>query len=148
MLRRVTGRRRAASVVEFAMVAPILLLLIFGLIVGGLGVFRYHQVASLSREAARHASVRGLDYHRETNQPAATQESIRDEVVLAKAAGLDKTKLTTTVTWNASNAPKEVKQDLTVKTNIVTVTVSYNWLPEAYFGGVTLTSTSRMPMSH
>jgi hypothetical protein len=124
------------------------MLLIFGLIVGGLGVFRYHQVASLSREAARYAAVRGLDYYRETGNPAATKESIRDEVILAKAAGLDKSKLTSDVTWDSSNAPKEVKQDLTVKINVVTVTVSYQWMPEAYFGGVTLTSTSHMPMSH
>ena len=41
--------------------------------------------ASLAREAGRHAAVRGLDYHRETGNPAATQESIHQEVVRARS---------------------------------------------------------------
>jgi hypothetical protein len=32
-------------------------------------------------------------------------------------------------------------------TNTVTVTVSYNWIPEAFLGGITLTSTSTVPMT-
>lgn len=148
MVCNVIRRRPGASTVEFAVVAPVLLLLIFGLVVGGLGIFRYHQVASLAREAARYASVRGIDYHRELDKPAATQDSIRDEVVLANAAGLDKSRLTTEVTWNSSNMPKEMRADKTVKINVVTVKVSYHWMAEAYFGGITLSSTSKMPMSH
>jgi Flp pilus assembly protein TadG len=148
MSRNTTSRRRGATVVEFAAVAPVLVLIVFGLVVGGLGIFRYHQVASLSREAARYASVRGMDYSRETGNPAATQSSIHQNIVLAYAAGLDKTKLSSTVTWNSSNAPKNVTQTMVVTTNIVTVKVSYTWVPEAIFGGITLTSTSKMPMSH
>jgi hypothetical protein len=30
----------------------------------------------------------------------------------------------------------------------VTVTLTYNWVPEAFAGGVTLSSTSVMPMSY
>jgi Flp pilus assembly protein TadG len=147
MLLRATGKRRGATVVELAAVAPILMLLLFGLIVGGLGVFRYHQVAALAREAARHASVRGIDYARETGKPAATQDSIRKEVVEANAGGLDPAYLTVQVTWDKSNAPKNMNPDLTATTNVVTVTVTYRWLSEAYFGGITLTSTSKVPMS-
>jgi Flp pilus assembly protein TadG len=140
--------RRGAAVVEFAFVAPLLFLLIFVLIVGGLGIFRYHQVASLAREAARYASVHGLDYARETRQPAATQTSILKDVVLPNAVGLDPSRLTCAVTWDKSNAPKYPAPDGTVITNVVTVTVSYQWVPEAYLGGITLSSTSTMPMSH
>lgn len=147
MSRRTNLRRRAATTVEFAAVVPVLLLLLFGLVVGGLGIFRYHQVAHLAREAARYASVRGLDYSRETGNPPATQESIYHHVVLANAAGLDPTCLTCEVTWDTSNAPKRVNADMSVTTNVVEVTVSYKWFPEAYFGGVTLKSKSRMPMS-
>ena len=50
--------RRGAAVVEMAVVAPLVVLFLFGLIVTGLGVFRYNQTAYLAREAARYASVR------------------------------------------------------------------------------------------
>jgi hypothetical protein len=32
--------------------------------------------------------------------------------------------------------------------NNVTVTLTYRWVPEAYLGGITLSSTSVMPMSY
>jgi hypothetical protein len=32
--------------------------------------------------------------------------------------------------------------------NTVTVTLTYTWVPEAFLGGVTLSSTSVMPMSY
>lgn len=147
MFLKTNHRRPGASALEFAMIAPVLMLFLFGLVVGALGIFRYHQVASLAREAARYASVRGLDYERETGKPAATEQSIRDEVVLYNAVGLDPSQLTCTVTWDESNLPKRFLPDNRVLTNVVIVTVSYRWLPEAYFGGVTLTSTSKMPMS-
>jgi Flp pilus assembly protein TadG len=147
MLHRVTHRRRGASALEFALISPALMALLIGLVVGGLGIFRFHQVSSLAREAARYASVHGLDYSRETDQPAATQESIRDEVVLARSAGLRPELLICTVTWDESNAPRRVLADMTVVNNVVIVTVSYQWVPEAYFGGIRLSSTSRMPMS-
>ena len=38
-------RRRAATTVEAAFVYPVMFFLLFGLIVGGLGVFRYQTVA-------------------------------------------------------------------------------------------------------
>jgi Flp pilus assembly protein TadG len=147
MLRRTPRPRSGAAALEFAIVSPVLMLFLFGLVVGGLGIFRYHQVASLAREASRYASVHGLDYERETGQPAATEESISRDIVRANAAGLDPNKLTCSVTWDQSNLPKQFLPDKTVRTNVVIVTVSYRWLPEAYFGGITLTSTSKLPMS-
>ena len=59
--------------------------------------------------------------------------------------------LTYSVTWSTSNAPYHtviVNNQTMHVANTVSVTVSYNWVPEAYFGGVTLTSTSVMPMSN
>jgi Flp pilus assembly protein TadG len=148
LLRTAHNPRRAATTVEFAVACPVAMLLVFGLIIGALGVFRYQQVANLAREAARWASVHGSEYQRETHQPAATQASIYRDVVLPRAAGLDSSQLQCTVTWNRNNAPTyEVSRDVVV-TNIVTVTVTYQWVPEAYLGGITLTSTSRVPMSY
>jgi len=147
-MRRNKSRRRGASLVEFAMVAPVLILVLFRLIIGGLGVFRYHQVAGLAREAARYAAVRGLDYARETDRPAATQQSVYDEVVKANATGLDPSRLTCAVTWDRSNAPTQFLPDKTAVGNVVIVTVSYQWLPEAIFGKATLSSTAKVPMSY
>jgi hypothetical protein len=38
--------------------------------------------------------------------------------------------------------------DVVAVRNTVSVTVSYPWIPEAFLGGVALTSTSVMPMSY
>ena len=138
MLLRSTRKRRGATIVECAMVYPVTLLLLIGLIVGGLGVFRYQQVASLAREAARYASVRGTRYAQSTGKAAATQQTIFEEVVKTRAVGLDPNRLTCTVTWNPSNRPG----------SDVTVLVSYDWIPEAYLGAITLSSTSTMRVSY
>ena len=57
MIRRNSDKRRAALAVEMAVVLPVLLFLLLMLIVGGIGVFRYQQVACLAREGARWGSV-------------------------------------------------------------------------------------------
>jgi Flp pilus assembly protein TadG len=52
--------RKAASAVEFAFVAPILLLLLFGIVGYGYVFGVYHGIQQIASEAAR-ASVSGLD---------------------------------------------------------------------------------------
>ena len=140
--------RPGALTVEFAMISPLLFLLLIGLVVGGLGVFRYQQVASLAREGSRYASVRGTEYAADTKLPVATQASVYKEVVLARAVGLDPNALSCTVTWDKYNSPQTVYPDKTVVGNIVSVTVTYQWIPEGMLGGMTLSSTSKLPMSH
>jgi Flp pilus assembly protein TadG len=139
-------QRPGTSLVEAPIVYSVVLLLTIGTIVVGLGVFRYNQVASLAREGARYASVRGAQYASETGNAAATSTDISN-YVKGKAAGLDTTKMTVTTTWNTSNA---LTDSSTGKKNTVSVTVRYDWSPEAYFGGVTLhlQSTSVMTMSY
>ena len=148
MILRNKARRSAATAVEMAFVAPVFVFLIFALVVGGLGMFRYNQVAHLARHAARYAAVRGYDYHQENNVPAATQQTIRDEAVLPNAFGLDPNLLTVQVTWDRSNATRELRPDETVRNNYVIVTVSYQWLPELLVSGGVMSSTSKMPMSY
>jgi len=58
--------RRAATAVEASIIYPITFFLLLGLIVGGMGMFRYQQMASLARETARYASVHGTDYAKAT----------------------------------------------------------------------------------
>src|SRR5213083_2437607 len=106
---RVPPRRRGAVSVEAALVFPIALFLLLGLVVGGMGIFRYQQVAWLAREGARYASVRGSDYKKEVSgATAATAQDVRDKVILPNATVLDPSSLSTSVSWNSTNSPYTV----------------------------------------
>lgn len=148
-MRRKCRSRRGATIIEFAIVSPIAVLLILGPIIGGLGVFRYQQVAALAREASRYASVHGKQYQKETGNTAATAQDIYDQVIADQAVGLDLSQLTYSVTWDTNNNPYHTiisNGDVVAVTNKVTVTVTYQWVPETFWGGVTLTGTSQSPM--
>ncbi len=153
MLPRVRHNRRPGAVaVEAAVVLPVLLLLVVGLIVAALGVFRYQQMAHLAREGARWASVHGSQYATDTGNAAATASDVYTTAILPLAVALDTTALTYSVTWQSSNKPYNVytgtNNQLAKSTNTVTVKVTYHWVPEAFFGGMTLTSTAVMPMCY
>jgi Flp pilus assembly protein TadG len=139
MLYRSQSRVRwATTVVECAFVYPIVLFLLFTIIVSGLGVFRYQQLAALAREGARWATVHGERYQRSTGQKAADPVDVYEQAIAPKMVGLDPALFSYSVTWSPNKR----------QGSMVTVTVSYQWIPETYFGGVTLTSTSSMPMSY
>jgi Flp pilus assembly protein TadG len=145
MLRLLSHHRRGATTVEFAIVCPIAFFLIFATIIGGLGIYRYQQVAALAREGARYAQVHGGQYAQETGNPAATPADIYNKAILPHAVALDPDHLTYTVTWNRDNFPLSIINDNyeTPTGNTVTVTVNYQWFPEMYLvGPFTLTSTS------
>src|SRR5262245_11672168 len=72
-------RRRGARLVGFALVYSLLIL--YGILIGGLDVFRYQQVALLAREGARRASVHGARYAKETGLPAAMESDLREQVI-------------------------------------------------------------------
>ena len=55
-----TGRTKAQTMVEFALILPILLMIIYGLLEVGRLIFIYSTVVSASREAARYGSATGL----------------------------------------------------------------------------------------
>src|SRR5262245_32232108 len=125
----VHDQRRGTTTIEFAITCPIAFFVIFAIIVGGLGVFRYQQVASAAREGARWARVHGGQYAQETGRPAATETDIYNNAILPAAGALTPSQLTYSVTWNKSNMPLEVVNgQYEVPTgNIVTVTVNYQW---------------------
>jgi Flp pilus assembly protein TadG len=144
-------RRDAATAVEFAVVAPVAFLMILGIAIGGMGVFRYQQVAHLARDASRWASVHGTSYAADTGNTAATATDVYDAAIKPRAAGLSLSKLNYSVNWNSSNSPsttKTVNGSQVTTANTVTVTVTYNWVPEAYLGGVTLSSSSTSVMQY
>jgi Flp pilus assembly protein TadG len=139
------------TVVEVAIVAPITFLLLIGLLVGSLGVFRYQQVSRLARDAARWASTHGTGYASDAKTTAATATDIYNAAIAPNAVGLDLTKLTYTVTWNTSNAPSRavtVNNSTVNIANTVSVTLTYQWAPEALLGAGTLSSTSVCPMTN
>src|SRR5262249_20810347 len=61
--------QRAAVLVESAIIYPAVFLLLLGLAVGGAGIFRYQEVASLAREAARYASTHGANSRNDAGLP-------------------------------------------------------------------------------
>jgi Flp pilus assembly protein TadG len=97
-----------------AFVLPIYFFLLFGILLGGILIFNYQQVAWLSREASRRTSVRGNLYAAETSKPSPTEAEILQHVVLPLAAAMDLSKLTvevflvdsttgTATRWDSSN---------------------------------------------
>jgi Flp pilus assembly protein TadG len=138
LYRESRDRRRGVTALEAAVVYPVFLLFLIGLVVGALGVFRYQEVSSLAREGARFASVRGASYQLYTGKTAATPKDVYDNVIKPGAIALDPARLDYAVTWSPDNR----------QGSHVTVEVSYNWVPEAFFGGVDLTSKATMPISY
>ena len=57
MARRWTGFQKAQALIEFALVSPVLLLLLFGIVDIGRGIFYYNTINHAAREGAR-AAVR------------------------------------------------------------------------------------------
>ncbi len=145
-----TRRRRGASMVEAAIVLPIAFMLVIGLIVGALGIFRYQEVAFLAREGARYAAVHGQTWATENKQTAASASDIYNNAILPRVVTLDTSHLNYSVSWNSSNYVYTMTTSYeTPIQNTVSVTVSYTWFPELYFfGPYTLSSTSTMPMMY
>jgi len=144
-------RRRGVVSVEAAVVFPVTLLILLGLVVGGMGIFRYQQVAWLAREGARYASVRGTEYKKDVSgAQAATAQSVYDNAILPNATAMDPSRLGYSVTWNQNNSPYTVTTDFERPVgNTVSVTVTYTWMPEIFFiGPITLSSTSTLPMAY
>jgi hypothetical protein len=135
----------------------------------GVGVFRYQQVAYLAREAARFASVHGAEYQTDNaaaiaagTSPNVTDAYLTNNIVKANAAAMDPSLLSVSVMFNQSAGSTDWDQTNPRApfteiagppsynlTNSVSVTVTYQWLPEIFFiGPINLSSTSVMPMCY
>jgi hypothetical protein len=95
--------RRGASTVEAAVVAPFTLFLVFAILIGAMGIFKYQEVAFIARETARFASVHGAQYAR-TNAAAIAAGTLptvdRDYLISyakSKGVGMDPNSLQVTV---------------------------------------------------
>jgi hypothetical protein len=118
-----------------AIIAPLAFLLVIGLIVGCVGIFRYNQVAALAHEGARWAAVHGRNYERINGRKPITSEEIYSNVIQPRATGIDLGRLTCTMELDSTHS-------------VISVTVSYQWLPEAYFNKVSMSRTATMLVSN
>jgi Flp pilus assembly protein TadG len=131
-------RRRGVVMAEAAIVYSVAILLVMGTIVIGLGIFRYQEIAWLTLEGARWASVRGTsEYRTESAKGAPTAADVVAGAVTPRMAALDPTKLTSTLTW-----------DSTVTPPTVTFTLSYRWTPEMILAPLTFTSSATQPITY
>ena len=137
LLRKPTTRRTGSALVEAAIVIPVVLLLLYGIICGAFMVLTVDEVETATREGARYASVRGSSYAFTTNQPAATAADI---IAFVKAQGvtLKATLISCTVSWAASNRPG----------NYVTVEVKYAWPGLGPIGAREFVARSTMMVSY
>jgi Flp pilus assembly protein TadG len=143
-----------------AIVQPVLFLLLFLILMGGIGIFNYQEVAWMSREASRRASVQGAQYAKETGNASPTQADLRQNVVLPLASAMDPSQLTVQVffvnggtgavtDWDSSDkAPYYITANGDVIANSVRVSVTYQWgAPIILTGPINLQSTSQVPMA-
>jgi Flp pilus assembly protein TadG len=155
--------RRGATAVEAALVLPIVFMFIIGMVVIGLGIYCYQQMASLAREGARYASVHGSLYALVPGNTSLQASDIYNNAIKPMAVGLNLSNLTYTIQWgtnvsgswvwtnwvsSSSSPPTSTTAGGATLYNSVQVTVTYKWMPEMYIAGpINLTSTSVMPMS-
>jgi Flp pilus assembly protein TadG len=153
-------RRNGATAVETAIVISVLFFIVIGLIVGGMGVFRYQQVSCLSKEAARWASVRGGDYHKDTGLDSPTKQQIVEQAILTHSAGMDPAAISVNVEWIDCGSNTATDWDAATKdvhslnangeyvSNSVRVTVTYSWSTGLFGSPSTYQSVCEMPMSY
>lgn len=144
-------QRRGATLVECAFVLPLAFFIMLILIVGGIGVFRYQEVATLAREGARYASTHGHQSRKDAGLAIGTADEWKQDIytngIAPRMVALDPNKLSYTVTWpDVINQPGKPDNWPGSK---VDVTVTYQWFPEwGLIGPINLTSTSSMPITN
>ncbi len=84
---------------ELAVVLPLLLVAVLGMVDLGRGVWIKHTLSHISREAARYASVRSA---RSDDPATAVKLASRAR---SEAAGIDLDRLDVVTTWNPGNQP-------------------------------------------
>lgn len=125
-------RSRGQSLVEFALIAPIFFLIIFGILEGGRLVWTYHTLNNATREGLRYAMVRG-DQSTLSDAPI-TQSTVRD-IVEDRGTGLQSANLTVRLLTPDGNM--EPKSRVRVEADY-----AYQPIVGLIFGSGTITITS------
>lgn len=156
---RAPHRRRGAggqSLVEFALIFPIIVLLVVGFVEVGRAVFAYNTIANAARQGARVAIVNQLesvtecDATRPVEDPFEPHWSIRG-CVIAAASTLGITTANITVGYNPPPATTLSCASTLHVGCIASVTVRYDYVVSTPFlstviGSFTMTQTSQMPI--
>jgi Flp pilus assembly protein TadG len=126
----VTSKRRGAAAVEFAVIAPLLVAIVLGLVEFGRAIMVEQTLVSSARESCRVAVLAGT-----------TKQDVIDRATASlNAAGIS----TFTITMNP-DPPSSASEGTPVT---VTIKVPFNnvtWLPvPIYLGGKNLTASSVM----
>jgi len=149
-------RQRGQSLVEFAFVLPIIVLVIASFIELGRAVFAWNTIANAARQGARVAAVNQLtdtpdcDESRPVEDPYVPHWSIRGCAVVA-AAALGISAANVNISY-ASPPSTTLACDPTLHVGcIATVTVSYHYAVATPFlnwviGSFTMTQSSQMPL--
>lgn len=142
----VRGRRqRGSTLVEQAIILPVMLALFFGVIDMGRALYSYSFVSYVAREATRWASVRGGGINGFANQPLVT-----NFVKNAAGAGIDPANISATIAWGPPphGSPACTGGGGAEKPGcVVQVTVTYNFkfvLPFLPTGTIRMSSESQM----
>ena len=98
-LRRLWRDDRASSAVEFALCAPILIMLSLGTIEISRVMLVYHDLSLAAFEAGRYAMVHGTG-----SESPATKTDLKN-IAAARLIGADPAKLQIDVTWDPNNNP-------------------------------------------
>ena len=154
--RRVRGRGRGQSLVEFALVFPIIILLILAFVEVGRAVFAWNTIANAARQGARVAAVNQLadvtecDESRPIEDPYDPHWSYKGCAILAaKTIGVGATDVSVAY---APPPGTTVECDPTLHVGcIAAVTVSYDFeistpFVSSIIGPFTMTQTSEMPI--
>jgi Flp pilus assembly protein TadG len=126
---------RGASVLEFAIAFPVLLILTVGFVDFTRAIWGYNTLAYATREGVRWAAVRGSE-----NPEPATEETIAD-VVKDAAIGIKADELEVSAEWTPNNDPGSVVQ--------VTATHEFEFMmPGIGKKTITLNTSSRMVIAN
>jgi len=143
------SRGAGVAATELALILPLLLLLIFGLLELSLAIFRYHIVSQSARQIARIAIVHGELAAPEltTWGPATISVAGTSGGEIATAAqpyltGLDASQTTITLEWPDGNTKVESRVSVTVTTQHQPV------LSLLFTSGWSLTAKSELPIAH
>lgn len=95
---------RGQELVEYALILPLLLALLFGIIEFGIAVFTYNTVANVAREVARYAAV---------NRDVSAVDDFIENDVERWSRGLNPDNIT--VTWTLSGGQEQFRRTVQVE---------------------------------
>jgi Flp pilus assembly protein TadG len=140
------SRQSGATLVEQALILPILLALFFGIVDMGRALYSYSYVSYIARDATRWASVRSTNL----NGPPAPIDAgdVTNYVKNVSGIGLDPARITATTNWIAPANNSPLCATVQKKPGcVVQVTVNYNFkflFPFMPAGTLAMSSESQM----